>query len=489
MEEGVHTKEYKICKDLHNKNENGVVRLHAATPFPILETLIDGYFSFVLYQEGADDPNNFLTSMNKPLIAGIDFYIRMLHTEEAEDRLKRWGVIVYTDTKAYQYLRKVFPFELYPKLIIAVVVWPHYSHKDGRVDYSILRCMRFQAMELFPTKAICARDSDTIFHVALHKYVKDKRHKNEIISLIRKWELAFIDAWLGSYTAEELADLPPTTEGQIKETVVFGASNEYGTEWHVDVPYPIPFINNTVAQYNLINFFKRKEHPLKFVGRGLYAGFVNIGADKTKIGDMWKLCVDYLLERYIMTKPKEGASHIGDCYAHGILGSEFGKDEKLLMFVAFPYTMDNAYIMYIEYPVSNPSLIQAEEDPSVPPEIQRNTMIRPGYVQAAIKYKNPNTDFPAVSDEFKSLYKKTVEEYKAFLATWKPKEFYDAIQAHIEAVRKGPVRPEQYFMKQYVHPTRFHPERSNKTSKIPNTPGTNSRRKWRNILTSKNSKV
>jgi hypothetical protein len=485
MEDGVHTKDSVLCNKLQNKGDNGIIRLHAGTPFSILENLIDGYFSFVLYQEGADDPNNFLTSINKPLIFGIDFYINMIHSEIMEDRLNRWGIIVYTDIKAYEYLRKIFPFELYPKLIIAVVVWPHYSHKDGRVDYSILRCLRFQAMELFPKKPICARDSDTIFHVATTYYERYKKHKDGIISLIRKWELAFLDAWIGSYTPEELKEYndDPRPEGKITEKVVLGSSNNYRTEWHVDVPYPIPFIDNTVLNYKLIKFFKREPHPLVFVGWGLYAGFVNIGADKSGIEDIWYLCTEYLLERYMMVKTEDGESHVSDTYTHGILGSVFGKDEKLLMFAVLPYTFQNTYIMFIEYPVSNPSLVQVEEDPSVPPEIQRNTMIRPGYVQAAIKHKNKDSKFSTASEEFRHIYGETLEKYRDFLKGWTPKEFYDTIQGHIESIHGSPISPPEYFMKQYMHPTKYRVIRSNKTHKIPQTPGKNSRNVWRNKLT------
>jgi len=485
MENGVYTKGVTLCKDLENKQENGMIRLHAGTPFPLLENLIDGYFSFVLYQEGADDPNNFITYMNKPLIFGIDFYINMLHTETMEDRLKRWGVIVYTDIHAYEYLRKLFPFESYPKLIIAVVIWPHYSHKDGRVDYSILRCLRFQAMELFPTKAICARDSDTIFHVMTHKYQKDKKHKNEIISLLRKWELAFLDAWLASYTPEEMEEYNrnPRPEGKIDKKVVLGSSNHYRTEWHVDVPYPIPFVDGAVEKYKLVNLFKRKENPLMFVGWGLYAGFVNIGADKSGVEYIWKICAEYLLERYTMIKDKHSHSHASDMYAHKILGSVFGKDEKLLMFAVLPYTLQNTYIIYIEYPVSNPSLVQVEEDPSVPSEIQKNTMLRPGYVQAAIQYTNKDSHFASVSDEFHHIYSETIERYNDFLKSWTPKTFYDTVQKYIQGIHKGHTHPSKYFMKPYLHPTKYNVTKSNRTNVIPSSSGRNSRNIWRKKLT------
>jgi hypothetical protein len=485
MEDGVYTKEVVLCNTLEDKKDNGIIRLHAGTPFPILENLIDGYFSFVLYQEGADDPNNFIKSMNKPLIFGIDFYINMLHTETMEDRLNRWGMIVYTDIHAYEYLRKLFPFELYPKLIIAVVIWPLYSHKDGRVDYSILRCLRFQAMELFPTKPICARDSDTIFHVTTAYYEKHKKHKDEIISLLRKWELAFLEAWIASYTPEELEEYNrnPRPEGKIDKKVVLGSSNQYRTEWHVDVPYPIPFGDGMVEKYKLAKFFKREEYPPMFVGWGLYAGFVNIGADKSGIEDIWKICVKYLVERYTMIKDKHGHSHASDMYSHKILGSVHGKDEKLLMFAVLPYTLQNTYIMYIEYPISHPSLVQVEEDPSVPPEIQTNTMIRPGYVQAAIKYKNKDTKFPSASDEFHHIYSETVKKYNDFLKSWTPKTFYEAIEKYVKDIHAGDIHPSQYFMKPYLHPTKYNVTRSNKTHIIPSTPGKNSRNVWKKRLT------
>jgi len=443
--EAVYKTDIPICKDMDKAPYKGILRLATATPFNSLYKSLDGIFSFNLYYQKNQSFTSLSNFMKSQIVEGLRFYMNMVHDTSVKDKMNAWGIILYTDKKTYQHIRKYFPFHTHPKLIIAVVMWPYYAEDDGGIEVSILRCMRYQAIELFEDKPVCIRDADTIFHTVLQYYEDHKKFKREICSLIRNWELEFLQSWIPSYTAEEKKNhsLSPPNTRHITEDIVLGTSTGYFTEWHLDIPFPIAFTEAAMKKYKVKKMFsENKSTLLKYTGKGLYAGFVNVGRDKEHISKLWLHCLNYLVKRYYMVSLPSGERLINDYYAESVVGSPIGKDEKLLIFVFLPLAFSHIHFLYIEYPVSNPHIIKVQPSPNYPVEIQRNNLIRPGYIEAALQHVKANKQY--VGDQFKTIYNGVRTGYEEYLAKVSEEAFYKEINDRISDIQ--PSTQKDYFL-------------------------------------------
>jgi len=373
----------------------------------------------------------------------------MLH-QEKEDKLQKWGMIIYTCKNTYKYLRKRFPAKRYPKLILAVVMWPYFSKDDGSIEVSILRCMRNQSMDLFPTKCVCIRDADTIFHKAMTYYTKYNKYRDEFATLIHEWELSFLNLWTESFSDSELEDYkksPPDTR-YITEPIVLGTSYGYETEWHLDIPFPTPFIEEASKNYNMKKFFE--DTKLKYKGKGLYAGFVNIGRHRENITNLWEHCVTYLTERYFMMRPPGGERIISDYFCDKFNGSTIGKDEKLLLFAILRHAFDFTHILYIEYGISKKPIIRVKNDKNYPEVLLRQNLINTNYVSSALNTAYNENKKKYVGDFFREDFNTIRKGHNKFMDKITRDNFYKAIYDHISP-QQGDTKVE-YFLKRDEKP-------------------------------------
>lgn len=298
---------------------------------------------------------------SSPYYLGLNAYVKMVHTQDFQTTC---GMIIYTNQSTLPYLHQAFPLERHPNLIFALVNWPYYRDDAGNVDRTILRTMRFHAVEHFPRAAVHMRDADSLFVLRIHKPYFN--------TLVSQWEAAYIH-----FTV-------PKIEKSGKQ-IVFGTYSLYReTKYHANLPYPVEFStlvrmseekNNTKARPNpykhlyvvsdrltkenqdVLNnidykfvsgdpstfktlFRKPRESNSNFKERrkaaieaaqeeylktipenrravipfysffkdtymyeppqGLYAGFVSVLKNRAGIEDFWLRCVLYLLERYRM---------------------------------------------------------------------------------------------------------------------------------------------------------------------------------------------
>jgi hypothetical protein len=275
-----------------------------------------------------------------------------LSAEEAQ-RFSNWSIVIYTDTSTQALLRSVFPFSQYPRLCIAVVMWPMYSLEGGICEYTILRCLRYQAMELFPNSTVFVRDADTIFVHAL-QYIDTT--PNYIAYLMMWWELEFLKPWQNQ--AGYVKD--PAVKPYKWTGILIGTMTNYVAPWHRNVPIPVPIAKGVDVPLRL-QMNDAKNVVFK-EAKGLFAGFVNITKDDPTMKKLlWNRCVDFLTKRYFIAV-SEGRRIISDTFCRGITGHAIGKDERLLIFVfpsSFRLHVQYYYIEYSAASQSTPAFINA----------------------------------------------------------------------------------------------------------------------------------
>ena len=103
-------------------------------------------FSFVLYYR--KDIESFI---NSRYYIGLLIYAEIIHTN---DFFKDYGMVIYTDKSTSEILKKFF--SIYEKCIIGIVTWPKFSI-GYEIEDTVLRCLRFHALEAFPDSDIFIR--------------------------------------------------------------------------------------------------------------------------------------------------------------------------------------------------------------------------------------------------------------------------------------------------------------------------------------------
>ncbi|NBP59440.1 hypothetical protein EBU71_23360, partial [bacterium] len=260
-------------------------------------------------------------------------------------RFANWSVVVYTDKASIEVLQTAFPFETYPMLVLCIVDWPAFTDSNGLPSPEMLRCLRFQSAELFPTQICCIRDADTVFQSTLFACYSKPEEITEFSKALEQWEATFVDTWLGT----ELIQRP----------IVIGSDIAYSKDWHSNFPAPVPWRTppfysafHRISMFNTANSIKDViRSPL-----GMFAGFVNFASDKSSFPDLWTQCVRYLGERYTMVRggfENEYKRIISNKHSQGISGGIVGKDEKILIFVIARLYFDRCFFFPIQYNAEN----------------------------------------------------------------------------------------------------------------------------------------
>jgi len=173
----------------------------------------DHIFSFVFYLV-----QDVIFEESKYYI-GMKAYIDMIHNPAFPFPC---GMIVYTNSFTLEFLQRVFPLERYPKLTFALVEWPMYSHPTGGwgIDLHVLRCLRFQAVDHYPTKYVHMRDADTLFVLKINEGAA-------FTKLVLDWETNYLE-------------FVPRLEEKGYQ-IVMGSFDGYVGNYHTNIPYPIEF--------------------------------------------------------------------------------------------------------------------------------------------------------------------------------------------------------------------------------------------------------
>lgn len=171
----------------------------------------DGLFSFAFYAHSNWNTNSVVAYSKYG--RGLKAYCEFINTNPF---FEKWGVIIYVDEWTYEVIKFL---KLYPKVIIAIVKWNQFTittdKKPNKIEGTVFRTLRFQALEAFPRSTICVRDADTIFNTG---EVREKDTEN-----IGNWEKRFIEMWYA--------------EGS---PILLGIFLQYLKMWHRDFPFIFP---------------------------------------------------------------------------------------------------------------------------------------------------------------------------------------------------------------------------------------------------------
>jgi hypothetical protein len=393
-------------------------------------------------------------------------YAEMVHSRR-EGVLNNTSIVIYTDAESFPLLTQAF--SAYPKIIFAVVNFPKYA-LGNRLEPSIMRCMRYQALESFPRSWICVRDADTLFTSELRNaheaYVNGwKGTKPESIPLppiipdyrpffvekISAWEEDFITQWM--------------KEGS---SITLGTAFNYIAVWHTEFPfiYPIkryikaatkelsggtfdyvyhvgPNGSRTNIDRELGGRFRNAKN-IKFFStppKGIYAGFTNFTVRRPQ--NIWLLCYDYLVRHYEMMVDDSGKRYPIKTNAKTVISDKhvefadtIGKDERMLLFAILPHYYNDCYFFSIEYygglqrfnaiqQIFQTTSLEFQEFmkfPTIPiedikPTFTRNTkvtiytiLLRPDYVTHI--YSRPER----YNNELKKIFSEYYAQYNEWLA-------------------------------------------------------------------------
>lgn len=333
------------------KERNGTLTLHTIEPYESLRGRLEGVFSVVLYY--ADTRAKFMKTV---YYKGIYHILQILHVYKK--RFDRWGLVLYTDKRTRPLLQAVFPFSKFPRLILVEVEWPMYTNSNGNVDGSILRCLRFQVVDLFTDQLCLVRDADTLFPRLLKDTQADDMN---ITKAIGTWEEHFLNRW-----QKQIEESPMLVIGTHYLEILQGT---YVQNWHRNTPlaFALPFSPDYSVDL-------KRTSDVSFGGPhsdttiiGVFAGFVNFRNTAGAFHALWRLCVEYLQDRFFMVRiPKRdpqwgGALVISDYYSERYYGATVGKDEKCILFVMSRYYQDTIYYFDLHYFTENSP--ETEEHP------------------------------------------------------------------------------------------------------------------------------
>lgn len=268
-----------------------------------------GLFSFVLYYR--KDLENFYKSK---YYIGLQIYAEIIHTNLF---FENYGMVIYTDEHTVNILLNTFSF--YDKVIIAVVDWPKFKI-DDKIEDTVLRCLRFNALESFPNSNILIRDADTIFPTEIfscdHAYemgIKGTNLKGNLIEDYRILIIKKIGEWEKTFIKKMNEHRTPL--------IIVGTDLLYKKSWHCEFLFQI-------NDRNIGNHFYHSEYIFESP-IGVYAGFINF-----KIGrpdDIWIYSLDYIHNQYEIKDRKISDSKLNNESSKRIIS--IGKDEKIILFI------------------------------------------------------------------------------------------------------------------------------------------------------------
>lgn len=309
-----------LCSYFHNDNEYIVFYSH--------EELSNYYaiFSFVLYYYHSKEE-----FINSQYYIGLLIYSEIIHNNPY---FKDYYMIIYTDKKSLPILKEFF--YVYPKIILAEVYWGKYSIKNS-IEGTILRCLRFHPLEVFPNTIILVRDADTLFTgeiisidyaysqgiIGSYEGNEILDHRTFLIDIIGEWEKKFIEKWLSK---------------ENPEPILLGVSLAYLKNWHSNFPYTYSINKNMI-----LNGFKLEQDNINKLYYnspfGIFAGFSNFL--KERPSDIWKYSYDYLINHYNLTD-----NIISNKYS---FINSIGKDERILLFIVIVKYWYKCFYLSISY--------------------------------------------------------------------------------------------------------------------------------------------
>ncbi len=349
---GVYTTTLPICVGIPD-DKNGTLTLRTAEPYESLQDRLEGVFSVVLYVQ---TKAQFLKSL---YYKGIYHMLKILHVYKK--RFNNWGLVLYTNRYTRRVLEEVFPLSKFPRLILVEVDWPMYTDSNGNVECSILRCLRFQVVDLFTDQLCLVRDADTLFPRLL-KGTDPEDY--QVTAAIAVWEDHFINRWQTQIEESPLLVIGTHYLEILGET--------YLQNWHRNTPLALALPLEVIDSPSII---LKSRRDVSFGGRGggtsligVFAGFVNFRNTRGAFHALWKLCVEYLQERFFMVRipmrdPKWGGYRvISDYYSNEYYGATVGKDEKCILFVISRYYLDTIYYFDLHYFTENTPETQEHPD-------------------------------------------------------------------------------------------------------------------------------
>ena len=318
-----------------------------------------GIFSFTIYSRNGSEQFR-----KSPYFIGLLLYAEIIHSP-LFPFFSNTGLILYTDKNTYSILYPFFaPYE---KVIFGITEWPAFAIEDT-IEDSILRCLRFHAVEAFPMAWICCRDADTIFpnEIFLCDEAYSKGYKGIdsdgrvvedyrvfLVEQIGKWEQLFILTWLDDE----------------KNPIYLGTSPTYRAGWHTNmgVQWPIKTLwkNDTYKKkrgpngssvnigYERLGRFSNYEEETgtSFIMRapfGIWAGFCNFSNERPH--DIWELCYDYITQRYTLVNDTKYGLQISNSYIKlDYAPMDVGKDERIILFAIIPKYVKLCYFYWINY--------------------------------------------------------------------------------------------------------------------------------------------
>ena len=341
----------------------------------------EGLFSFVLYYN--EDIESFKRTK---YYSGLLIYIEIVHRIPF---FKNYGVVIYTDEYTFAMLRPLLL--MYPKTILAITHWPQFQI-NYRITGTVLRCLRFQALEAFPTSHILVRDADTLFvpeivgleHIYSRGYKATDMETGALIEdyriyLIEKigaWEQQFIEMWFRERTP-----------------LLFGVDITYKSDWHADFPFIWPRKNLVDTNPNLgkkDRFFKPEE---ELSGRfrnytkksglqlfieapaGIFAGFTNF--TNSRPDDLWVYSFDYIQTHFKLVNTSHG-KNISNTQ---LWINSVGKDERILIFVMLIKYWALCFFLPIKYVINNTQVFYKDDF------ISKNNDFKPIVNIGTVKYK------------------------------------------------------------------------------------------------------
>jgi hypothetical protein len=388
-------------------------------PATVIDTL-EGLFSFTIYTK--DTYNSF---KYKDYYYGIYTYLKFTHTNEY---FSNFGVVLYTDNKSSEVIKKAFSIEEFPKLIIAVCKWPYFQIDSNTIEPTIQRCLRFEATKRFSNAIIAVRDADTIFKNYMDIYQNDFNSPTEFIEYLNNIS-NHIGLWEQNFLKKMI---------EINKPLIMGVNPTYVASWHRNFPKMKTFSPN-ILQMNEKYITQLETGLIDFYSNyGVYAGFVTFL--KNRPTDLWDNCVNYLTSRYkiITDKDKKVISNI--YYYHDLetilniarsrrtTGKieprtlKIGKDERIIIFTMLPYHLDLCYFFYVPYDSqSYTNIDDFTSDMLKSLKVHEVPLIGTKYtnevIDVALSYKNKETG-KSFNETYHDYFKEMTTKYLEWIQTY-----------------------------------------------------------------------
>lgn len=383
----------------------------------------EGLFSFTIYTK-----NDYDSFKHTSYYYGIYTYLKFIHTNEY---FSKYGVILYTDTKSSEVIKKAFSIEEYQKLIIAVCKWPYFEVDNNTIESTIQRCLRFEATKRFPNAIVAVRDADTIFTDYLNFFNNNNNNDSKLLQVLNT-KSKYIGLWEQHFLEKMI---------QINKPLIMGVNPTYIASWHRNFPKMKTFSPDifqkgeeyiTHLETGLIDFYSNY---------GVYAGFVTFL--KNRPTDIWDKCFDYLTSRYRMILDKD-KKVISNVYYYQDLSSimnglqtrartgiieprtlKIGKDERIIIFTMLPYHLDLCYFFYVPYDLqAYENIDDFSSDVLKSMGVKKIKLIGPQYINqvidVAVSYKN-NTTKESFNDTFYGYFKDMTTKYLEWIQTYNNK--------------------------------------------------------------------